>query len=95
MTQACHAAIEANEADENWHHAYAEVVDPQSVLELLAIADAQEDADKAISADELASLAKLIRDLTGYIRFATGDKPNAVREDLLLQANQLLGLAGL
>ncbi|GAC1411453.1 MAG: hypothetical protein NVSMB6_12710 [Burkholderiaceae bacterium] len=94
MTDACHQAIAAEEAGENWHHTYAEVVDPQSALELIAIAQAQEDAEARISDEELAALAKLVRDLTGYIKF-TATKPNPVRDDLLLQATQLLNLAGL
>jgi len=40
-------------------------------------------------------LGKLVRDLTGYIKMNAGGKPDPVRDDFVLQVNQLLSLAGL
>lgn len=45
--------------------------------------------------EELQALGKLIRDMSGYIKMTAGDKLDPVRDDLLLQARQLLGLAGI
>lgn len=92
MAAACETAAAAEEAGEEWEFQYAQVVDPRSALELITMANGREDV---VSNDELAALGKMIRDLTGYIRLTAGGKPDPVRDDLLLQANQLLGLAGL
>ena len=54
-----------------------------------------EQIERTLSAEELQALGKLVRDLTGFIKLATGDKPDPVPDDLLLQARQLLGLAGI
>ena len=92
ITTACHQAI-ADEAEGlDWQYAYAQTVDPESVLELMTLAGGQETLP---SVDELQALAKMIRDLSGYLRYAAGDKPDAVRDDLVALANQLLALAGL
>lgn len=48
-----------------------------------------------LSNEELQAFTKLVRDLTGFIKMNTGGKADPVRDDLVLQANQLLGLAGL
>jgi hypothetical protein len=42
--------------------------------------------------EKLQELGALIRHLTGYIKLKAGDTPDPVRDDLLLQARQLLGL---
>jgi len=54
-----------------------------------------ERVDLAISEEELQALGKLIRDLTGYLKLTAGDKSDPVRDDLLLQARQLLGVTGI
>lgn len=92
MADACADALEAADDDPHWRGAYCSIIDPHSVLELIEIAKAHQEG---ISAEELQALGKLIRDLTGYIKLATGDKPDSVRDDLLLQARQLLGVTGL
>ena len=92
ITTACNQAI-SDEADGlDWQYAYAETVDPQSVLELVTLSGGSESLP---SNDELQALAKMIRDLSGYLRYAAGDKPDPVRDDLVQQANRLLGLAEL
>ena len=92
ITAACHQAI-ADEAEGlDWQYAYAQTVDPQSVFDLVTIADGQESLP---SNDELQALAQMIRDLSGYLRYAAGNKPDAARDDLVEQAAQLLALAGL
>ena len=92
ITTACHQAIadEANGLD--WQYAYAQTVDPESVLKLVTGADGQK---RLPSTDELQALAKMIRDLSGYLRYAAGDKPDAVKDDLVEQAAQLLAFARL
>lgn len=92
ITAACNQAIEDEADGRDWHYVYTDTVDPQSVLELVAMVGGSEGVP---STDELAALAKIIRDLSGYLRYAAGDKPDPVRDDLVQQANQLLGLAGL
>ena len=92
ITAACHQAI-ADEAEGlDWQYAYAQTVDPESVLELVTLAGGQESLP---SVDELQALAKMVRDLSGYLRYAAGNKPDAARDDLVEQAHQLLALAGL
>lgn len=92
ITAACHQALDDEAEGRDWQYAYADTVDPQSVLELVAMAGGAEGTPLA---DEMAALAKMIRDLSGYLRFTAGGKPNPVRDDLVQQANQLLGLTGL
>ena len=92
ITTACNQAI-ADEAEGlDWQYAYAQTVDPESVIELVSLAGGQESLP---SVDELQALAKMIRDLSGYLRYAAGDKPDPVRDDLVQHANQLLQLTGL
>ena len=92
ITAACKQAIadEVNGCD--WQYAYSETVDPRSVLELVMLLDRQKSLP---SSEELRALGKMIRDLTGYLRFKGGATPDPVREDLVQQANQLLGLTEL
>ena len=92
ITTACNQAVTDEAEGLDWQYAYAQTVDPESVLELVTLAGGQESVP---SNDELQALAKIIRDLCGYLRYAAGDKADPVRDDLVRQANQLLGLAGL
>ena len=92
ITNACNRAITHQPEGLEWQYAYAETVDPQSVLELVTLAGGSENVP---SAEELQALGKMIRDLAGYLRYTVGDKPDPVRDDLVAQANQLLGLTGL
>ncbi|HEV2612556.1 MAG TPA: hypothetical protein VGU61_20000 [Noviherbaspirillum sp.] len=88
----CSEAIEAREDDkEHWRNDFCAIVAPEVVLSLIA------DLEKPprISEEELQALGKLVRDLTGFIKLRTGDASDPVRDDLLLQARQLLGLAGI
>jgi hypothetical protein len=62
------------------------------VLDLVAIT---EKAEQGISDGELQALGKLVRDLTGYIKMHCGAGIDPVRDDLLLQARQLLGVTGI
>lgn len=92
ITAACNQAIKGESEGRDWQYAYAKTVDPQSVLKLVTLAGRQESRPPV---DELQALAKMIRDLSGYLRYASGNKPDAARDDLVGQANQLLALAGL
>lgn len=92
MSQACAEALETADDDPLWRGLYCSVVDPQSVLELIELAKSHENA---LSVEQLQGLGKLVRDLTGYIKLNCGTKLDSVRDDLLLQAQQLLGSAGL
>ncbi|KRB85168.1 hypothetical protein [Noviherbaspirillum sp. Root189] len=74
------------------HEPYCALVDPGSVLALTQQLDAMQ---KAGTAEELQCLGKLIRDLTGYIKMVAGDKPDPVRDDLLLQARQMTEQLGI
>lgn len=71
---------------------YLSIADPRTVLELI---ETVERLERVISEEELQSIGKLIRDLTGYIKMNCGTKPDPVRDDLILQARQLLGVAGI
>ena len=64
----------------------------REVLKLVDLAGGQE---SLLLVDELQTLAKMFRDLSGYPRYAAGDKPDPVRGDLVRHANQLLPLNGL
>lgn len=44
---------------------------------------------------QLEAMSKLVRDMSGYMKLAGRDKPDAVRDDLLAQARQLLQTSGL
>ncbi|WP_194727068.1 hypothetical protein [Noviherbaspirillum malthae] len=84
---ACQQALEDARQHDHWQAAYCEAVSPTAVLELIA----QLKAAKVNEQDnDPTALLKLVRDLTGYIKFATGDKPDPVRDDLLLQARELV-----
>lgn len=88
---ACRQALEAGDRNTDWSAAYCHVVDPASVLNLVAQLESQ-DSDRLTA--ERTAFVKLVRDLTGYIKLATGDKPDPVREDLLLQAKELIAQKG-
>ena len=92
ITAACHKAIAGEAKGLDWQYAYAQMVDPDSVLELVTVADGQESLP---SNDELQALAQKVRDLSGYLRYPSGSKPDAARDDLVEQAAQLRALAGL
>ncbi|WP_194726651.1 hypothetical protein [Noviherbaspirillum malthae] len=89
IKSACQKALEEARQHADWHAAYCEAVDPASVLELVAQVGALHGNDLA---DDRTAVLKLIRDLTGYIKLATGDKPDPVRDDLLLQAREVIAL---
>jgi hypothetical protein len=88
---ACQQALEDAEQRDDWQASYCRVVDPASVLELVAQIEAS--LGENLPA-ERAAFVKLVRDLTGYIKLATGDKPDPVRDDLLLQAKEFVAQAG-
>ena len=92
ITTACHQAIADEAKGLDWQCAYAQTVDPESILKLVTVADGQQ---RLPPTDELRALAKMIRDLSGYLRYAAGDKPDAVKDDLVEQAAQLLAFASL
>ena len=92
IKSACLHAIESQDEDPHWKQAYLAVADPQTVF---ALTERIETADRIISGEELRALAKLVRDMSGYIKLSIGDKSDPVRDDLLLHARQLLGLMGL
>lgn len=92
IKNACADALERAAQDEKWQAEFCSVVDPQTVSEM---ARRLERWERVISEEELQALGKLVRDLAGYIKLTAGDKPDPIREDLLLQARQLLGLAGI
>jgi hypothetical protein len=89
IKSACQKALEDAPQHADWHAAYCAAVDPASVLELVAQVAAIRGNDLA---DDRTAVLKLIRDLTGYIKLATGDKPDPVRDDLLLQAREVIAL---
>ncbi|MEC4723734.1 hypothetical protein RY831_31930 [Noviherbaspirillum sp. CPCC 100848] len=86
---ACQQALETAGQAADWQASYCEVVDPASVLDL--VTELESEIGERMAA-ERAAFIKLVRDLTGYIKLATGDKPDPVREDLLLQAKELITL---
>lgn len=88
---ACQQALEDAKQRDDWQASYCRVVDPASVLELIAQIEATLGENPPA---EQAAFVKLVRDLTGYIKLATGDKPDPVRDDLLLQAKELIVQAG-
>ncbi|KRB74243.1 hypothetical protein [Noviherbaspirillum sp. Root189] len=92
LKAACVEALDAIDNHRDWHEPYCALVDPGSVLALIQQLDA---LAKAATADELQCLGKLIRDLTGYIKMVAGDKPDPVRDDLLLHARQVTQQLGL
>jgi hypothetical protein len=87
ITAACKQALASSDRHNAWQTTYCEVVDPASVLKL--VSHFQANTDETLSGQR-AALVKLVRDLTGYMKLATGDKPDPVREDLLLQAKELI-----
>lgn len=92
IKNACAHAAEKAEQGAEWRAEYCLIVDPLTVTELVRRLEQQE---KDFSAEELRALGKLVRDLSGYIKMTTGDKPNSVRDDLLLQARQVLRVTGI
>lgn len=88
---ACQQALEDAKQRDDWQASYCRVVDPASVLELVAQIEATRGTNLPA---ERAAFVKLVRDLTGYIKLATGDKPDPVRDDLLLQAKEFVAQAG-
>lgn len=88
--------MEADREDEDWpvveSNFHCIAAEPARIL---AMVEALEQFQQLPSPDELAVLGKLVRDLTGYIKMTAGDKPDPVRDDLLLQARMLLGMTGL
>jgi len=91
IKSACQQALEDAKQRDDWHASYCRVVDPASVIELVAQIEAAKDVSLAAERD---AFVKLVRDLTGYIKLATGDKPDPVRDDLLLQAKELIAQSG-
>lgn len=61
---------------------------------ILALVQTVEHYQQQPGAEEVAALAKLIRDLTGYITMTAGGKADPVRDDLLQQARALLVVIG-
>jgi len=92
LKAACVAALDAIDNHCDWQESYCASVDPSSVLALLQQLDATE---KAGAADAQQCLGQLVRDLTGYIKMVAGDKPDPVRDDLLLQAREVTEQLGI
>jgi len=86
LKAACVEALDAIDNHRDWHEPYCAAVDPGSVLTLI---EQLELTEKDATADALQCLGKLIGDLTGYIKMVAGDKPDPIRDDLLLQARQV------
>lgn len=88
--------LHADQDDEEWpvikSNFQVLAAEPQTILELVAAARTNEQLP---SLEEMQALAKLIRDLTGYIKMQVDYKPDPVRDDLLTHARQLLGVTGL
>lgn len=91
----CTEALAQLEDGEDWMAEYCSIVDPTTVIEMAHRIEQLERLEHAMSVEELRALGELVRDLTGYIRLSSGDKPDPVRDDLLLHARQLLGLSGI
>jgi hypothetical protein len=87
----CNEVIEAQHEGKEWKASYCCVVNPQVVLGMVA----EMEKPPRIIDEELHDLCALVRHLTGYIKRKTSDAPDPVRDDLLLQARQLLGVAGI
>jgi hypothetical protein len=91
----CADALEKADQGEDWLAEYCSIVDPMTAIEMAQRIEHLEQHGDGLSVDELQALGKLIRDLTGYIKMTAGDKPDPVRDDLMLQARQLLSLTGI
>lgn len=89
---ACVEAREAIDKNHEWQESYCASVSPRSVL---ALTQQLETIEHSVTVNELQCMGKLVRDLTGYIKMVAGDKPDSVREDLLLQARQITEQLGL
>jgi hypothetical protein len=93
IKSACLSALDPDDEDAAGRLAeFRSIADPRTVLELVEKVETQEGT---ISEEELQALGKLVRDLTGYIKLHGGIKPDPIRDDLLLQARQLLGVTGI
>ena len=90
IKDACVAALEGD--DPGSMADFRSIADPQTVLDLVTIA---EKAGQGISEEELLALGNLVRDLTGYITLHCGSGSDSARDDMLLQAGHLLGLTGI
>lgn len=95
IKNACADALEKADHGEDWRAEYCSIVDPLTAVEMAQRIEHLEKDGDGLSVDELQALGKLVRDLTGFIKMKTGDKPDPVRDDLLLQARQLLGVTGI
>lgn len=62
---------------------------------ILALIQAVEHYQQQPGAEDVAALAKIIRDLIVYITMKAGGKPDRVCDDLLQQSKALLGVLGL
>lgn len=94
-----HAALEyiqADREDDEWpeieSNFHCVAAEPERILDMV---QALEQFQQLPTDEEMAALAKLVRDLAGYIKMTAGDKPDPAREDLLQQAKMLLGMTGL
>jgi hypothetical protein len=92
LKAACVEALDAIDNHRDWHEQYCASVDPGSVLALIQQLDVME---KVATVNALHCLGKLVGDLTGYIKMVAGDKPDPIRDDLLLQARQVTQQLGL
>jgi hypothetical protein len=95
IKNACADALEKADQGEEWQAEYCAIVDPVCVVEMAQRIEHLEKGGDGLSVDELQALGKLVRDLTGYIKLHGGIKPDPIRDDLLLQARQLLGVTGI
>jgi hypothetical protein len=92
LKAACVEALDAIDNHRDWRETYCTSVDPHSVLALIQQLEAME---KVVATDALQCFGKLVGDLTGYIKMVAGDKPDPIRDDLLLQARQVTQQLGL
>lgn len=91
----CTDALEKMEEGADWMPEYCSIAGPSTVSEMAQRIEDLERMDRIISEEELRALGKVMRDLAGYIKLTAGDKPGPVRDDLLLQCRQLLGVTGI
>jgi hypothetical protein len=95
ITNACADALEKMEEGADWMPEYCSIVGPSTAIEMAQRIEGLQRMDQSVSEEEMRALGKLVRDLTGYIKLTAGDKHDPVRDDLLLQARQLLGVIGI
>ena len=87
LKQACIQALQLDTPSENNAELFATIVDPQSVLDLIAV------AEKHITNEELQSLHNVISDLTNFIRRTSNCGIEAT--ELLLKSKKVVEVTSL